>query len=157
MDGKLDLILTSFVMLPVVAVTFCAFFGIWVSNEFHGYELDYLQGKKFKPEEIEAYNKLSGWQKVKQGAWRPRSNKDWVFFLMLFLNIVTILVYMFVTMAVFKPVYVGVTIGLLTLVFEISFIMLWKYRATNFQMEASVVVAMLTSVLIMLIWVVYIV
>ena len=56
--GNNDLILTSFVLLPIIVVTFSAFFGIWVSNDFNGYEMDYLQSKNFKPEEIEAYNEL---------------------------------------------------------------------------------------------------
>ena len=113
-------------------VSFSAFFGIWVSNEFHAYEMDYLQGKNFKPEEIDAYNKLGSWEKIKHGAWRPRTGKDWVFFLMIFINILTIIAYLIATAIMFKPEYVGITIGLLMIVFETSFIMLWKYRATNF-------------------------
>ena len=46
---------------------------------------------------------------------------------MVFINIVTIVVYLVATAAMFKPVYVGVTIGLLILVFETGFIMAWKY------------------------------
>jgi len=45
--GKINLILTSFIMLPVIALSFCAFFGVWVSNDFHGYEHDFLQGRNF--------------------------------------------------------------------------------------------------------------
>jgi len=58
-EGEIDIILTSFTLLPIVAVSFCAFFGVWLSNDFHGYELDYLTGRNFSPVEIEAYNKLS--------------------------------------------------------------------------------------------------
>ena len=134
LDEEFDLILSSFVVLPVVAVSFSAFFGIWLSNDFHGYESDFIQGRNFKLEEIEAYNKLSWWGKINSGAWKPNTRKDWVFFLMIVTNIVSIITYLFVTIAMFKPVYVGVTIAMLILVFEMSFIMVWKYRATNYQM-----------------------
>ena len=76
---------------------------------------------------------------------------------MILFNIISIFTYLFATVAMFKPAYVGVTIGLLILVFETSWIMVWKYRANNYQMSASVVVAMLVSVLTMLFWVIYIV
>jgi len=153
--GNNDLIITSFILIPIIVVTFSAFFGIWVSNDFNGYELDYLQGKNFKPEEIEAYNKLNCCAKMKQGAWRPRTGKDWVFFSMLSINIITIFAYLIATIIMFKPVYVGITISSLILVFELSFIMIWKYRATNATMTVSVVVPMLASVVIMLFWVIY--
>ena len=156
-DGTNKLIMTSFVLLPIVVVTFSAFFGIWVSNDFNGYESDYLQGENLKPEEIDAYNKLGCWEKIKHGAWRPRTYKDWIFFLMIFMNIVTIFTYLITTAIMFKPAYVGVTIGLLILVFETSFIMVWKYRAANYQMVTSVIVPMLVSVCTMIFWIVYIV
>lgn len=155
--GNNDLIITSFVLIPVIVVTFSAFFGIWVSNDFNGYELDYLQGKNFKPEEIEAYNKLNCFAKMKHGAWRPRSGKDWVFFFMLLINMVTIVAYLIATTVMFKPVYVGISISLLMLVFELSFIMIWKYRATNASLTVSVVVPMLASAFTMIFWVVYMV
>lgn len=155
--GNNDLILTSFVLLPIIVVTFSAFFGIWVSNDFNGYEIDYLQSKNFKPEEIEAYNELGWFSKMTHGAWRPRTRKDWVFFFMLVINMITILAFFFSTIVLFKPAYVGITISTLILVFELSFIFIWKYRATNANLTVSVVVPMLLSVCIMLTWVVYIV
>ena len=155
-DYEVDLIMTSFVILPITACSFGAFFGIWVSNDFSGYELDYLQGKNFKPEEIEAYNKLGCCDKLKQGAWKPRSTKDWVFFFMILINILSIFTYLIMTAIMFKPAYVAVTISLLILVFELSFIMIWKYRATNFSMTVSVVIAMLSSVCTMIFWIIYI-
>ena len=69
----------------------------------------------------------------------------------------SIIAYLISTTIMFKPVYVGITIGLLILVFEMSFIMIWKYRATNATLTVSVVVPMLASVCTMLVWVVYIV
>lgn len=155
--GEIDLILTLFVLVPVILVSFSAFFGIWVSNDFHGYEHDYLQGKNFKPEEIDAYNKLGCWEKLKHGAWKPRTAKDWVFFFMILVNIASIFTFLIATAVMFKPVYVGITLGMLIFVFETSFIMLWKYRATNFTLEASVVVPMLISVAVMVAWIIYIV
>ena len=155
--GNIDLILTTFVLLPIVLVSFSAFFGIWVSNEFHGYEMDYLQGKNFKPEEIEAYNNLGCWGKLKHGACKPRTSKDWVFLIMIVINILSVITFLISTAIMFDPSYVGVSIGLLILVFETSFIMLWKYRATNFTMETSVVVAMLCSAGVMVLWIAYIV
>ena len=140
-----------------MVVSFSAFFGIWVSNDFNGYESDYLQGKNFKPEDIEAYNKLGWWGKVKSGAWRPRSGKDYVLFTMILINMVSIALFLILTAIMFKPSYVGITLGLLILVFETSFIMIWKYRAENFSMSVAVVVPMLVSVCTMLLWVVYIV
>ena len=94
---------------------------------------------------------------MKKGAWRPRTRKDWVFFLMILINIITIVAFLISTTILFKPVYVGITIGLLIVVFETSFIMIWKYRATNATLTVSVVVPMLFSVCTMLVWVVYIV
>jgi len=124
-DHSINLVITSFVVLPVTAVSFSAFFGIWVSNDFNGYELSYLQGRELKPEQIEAYSKMSCLAKLRQGAWRPRTVKDWVFFVMLVLNIVSILTFLIATAIVFKPVYVAVTIALLILVFETAFITIW--------------------------------
>ena len=46
---------------------------------------------------------------------------------MLFINMVTIIFYLISTAVMFKPSYVGITLGLLILVFELSFITLWKY------------------------------
>ena len=156
-EGDIDLILTSFSILPIVVVSFSAFFGIWLSNDFNGYEMDYLQGKNFKPEEVEAYNQLGWWGQTKAGAWRPSSRKDWVFFTMIVINMISIFVYLILTAASFSPAYVGITIGLLILVFETTFIMVWKYRATNFTMSPQVFVPMLVSVGTMLTWIVYIV
>ena len=53
---------------------------------------------------------------------------------MIVVNMITILIYTGMTAVVFKPAYVGVTIGLLILVFETSFIMVYKYKATGFKM-----------------------
>ena len=41
-DNDVDLILTSFVLVPIIVVSFSAFFGVWVSNDFNGYEHSYL-------------------------------------------------------------------------------------------------------------------
>ena len=68
----------------------------------------------------------------------------------------SIFIYTVATAIMFKPVYVGITIGLLILVFETSFIMVWKYQATNFTLQVTVVVPMVVSILTMLIWVIYI-
>ena len=155
--GTNKLIVTSFVLLPIVVVSFSAFFGIWVSNDFNGYETAYLQGKNFKPEEIEAYHKLGCWEKLKHGAWKPSTAKDWVFFAMLVFNVITIFTYLIMTASMFKPAYVGVTIGLLILVFETSFIMVWKYRAENYKMTVSVIVPLLVSLCTMIFWIFYIV
>ena len=152
-----ELIMTSFVILPIVVVSFSSFFGIWVSNDFNGYEKDFLQGKAFRPDQIEAYNKLSCFGKMKGGAWRPSTRKDWVFFSMILINMISIITYLIATVAMFKPAYVGISIALLILVFELAFINVWKYRATNFSMQASVVVPMLLSVFLMIIWLVYMV
>ena len=156
-DYEIDIIITSFVILPIVLVTFSAFFGIWLSNDFNGYEHNFLQGKAFKPEEIEAYNKLGCWEKLKHGAWRPRTKKDWGFFFMLFFNIISIFVYMIMTAIQFKPVYVSITISLLILVFETSFITIWKYKAMNYKMSTSVVTAALVSVITFVVWIIYMV
>ena len=94
---------------------------------------------------------------MKHGAWRPRTRKDWVFFFMLLINMITIFAYLISTAVLFEPVYVGITISSLIMVFELSFIMIWKYRATNATLTASVVIPMLAGVSIMLVWVVYIV
>lgn len=131
-DSSYDIILTSFTLLPIIAVSFTAFFGIWVSNDFNGYEYGFVKGRNMKPEEIEAYSNLSSWDKMKQGSWKPSTRKDWVLFSMLAINIITILVYLFSSAIMFKPAYVGITFALLILVFEMAFIMVWKYKAVNF-------------------------
>ena len=41
-DNEVDLILTGFILLPIIVVSFSSFFGIWVSNDFNGYEHSYL-------------------------------------------------------------------------------------------------------------------
>jgi hypothetical protein len=76
---------------------------------------------------------------------------------MLFVNVITIFGYLLSTAIMFKPSYIGITISLLILVFETSFIMIWKYSANNYQMSFPVVFAMLVSVGVMLVWIVYIV
>lgn len=87
-----------------------------------------------QPEQVEAYKNMGNWEKMKEGAWKPRSQKDCMFFFMIVVNMITILIYTGMTAVVFKPAYVGVTIGLLILVFETSFIMVYKYKATGFKM-----------------------
>ena len=42
-ENEVDLIMTSFALLPLVAVSFSAFFGIWVNNDFNGYEADFVK------------------------------------------------------------------------------------------------------------------
>ena len=155
-ENEVDVVITSFIILPITASSFGAFYGIWVSNDFSGYELDYFQGQNFKPEEIEAYNNLGCCAKLTHGSWKPRTKKDCAFFFMILINMVSIFTFLIMTAAMFKPVYVSITISLLILVFEFSFIMVWKYRATNFSMTISVVVAMLSSVITMIIWIIYI-
>ena len=76
--------------------------------------------------------------------------------MMLLINFLAIFAFMIVTPIIFKPEYVGITIAMLILVFETSFITVWKYLATGFKMEAPVVVAMLASVLTMVAWVLYV-
>lgn len=49
MDTKLDIFMTTFVILPITACSFGAFIGIWISNDYSGYEHDFLQGKDFQP------------------------------------------------------------------------------------------------------------
>ena len=46
---------------------------------------------------------------------------------MLLINMLTIALFTISTAVMFSPAYVGITIGLLILVFELSFITLWKY------------------------------
>lgn len=64
-DGNIDLILTVFILLPIVIVTFSSFFGVWYSNDFHAYEKGFAESKKFNPEELETYNKQSCFGKLK--------------------------------------------------------------------------------------------
>ena len=47
---RIDVIPTTFVCLPIIAITFSAFYGIWVSNDYSAYEYSYTQSKNFKPE-----------------------------------------------------------------------------------------------------------
>ena len=155
-DYEVDLVMTSFVILPITACSYAAFMGIWISNDFSGYEHDYLQGKNFSPAEIEAYNKLGCCDKLKHGAWKPRTGKDCAFLSMILVNIVSIVTYLVATTVSFKPEYVGMTIALLVLVFETTLIAIWKYRATHFTMTLQAVVALLASVGTMLFWIVYI-
>ena len=37
-DLDINIILTSFVFLPIIIVSFSSFYGIWVSNDYNGYE-----------------------------------------------------------------------------------------------------------------------
>ena len=60
-DLDIDLILTTFICVPTIAVSFSAFYGIWVSNDYSAYEYSYTKAKNFKIEEIAAFNKLSSW------------------------------------------------------------------------------------------------
>jgi len=41
-DEEVEIVLPSFVILPAVAVSFSAFFGVWYSNDFHGYESAFI-------------------------------------------------------------------------------------------------------------------
>ena len=68
-ENEVDLILTSFVLLPLVAVSFSAFFGIWVANDFNGYEDAYVKSQNFNPAEVEEYNKMGCYDKLCKGAW----------------------------------------------------------------------------------------
>jgi len=37
LDEGVDIVITSFVILPITACSFGAFYGIWASNDFSGY------------------------------------------------------------------------------------------------------------------------
>ena len=61
-DESIKLILTTFTLVPTIAVSFSAFYGVWVSNDYNAYEYSYTHSKNFKPEQIAAFKKLSACQ-----------------------------------------------------------------------------------------------
>ena len=85
------------------------------------------------PEEIEAYKKLSICQKISEGSWKPSTRKDYILFTALLINIISTIVFWFLSTATFKPSYVGTSISMLILVFETAVIMICKYQAVNFH------------------------
>ena len=58
---EINLILTTFIICPSIAITFSAIYGIWASNDYSAYEYSYVKSKNFKPEEISTFQKLTVW------------------------------------------------------------------------------------------------
>ena len=61
-DIKINLILTTFVLLPIVAITFAAAFGIWASNDYKGYSKRVWDRPGVSPEEQRKLKKASYWE-----------------------------------------------------------------------------------------------
>ena len=48
----INVILTTFTVCPMILITYSAFYGIWVSNDFSCYESSFVQSQDFNPKQI---------------------------------------------------------------------------------------------------------
>lgn len=152
----INIILTSFIGCPLILITYAAFYGIWVSNDYSCYEQSFVQSKDFNPKQIQAYNALSTTDKLRQGAWKPRTRKDCKLFSMLLFNVLAIIGYTVSTAILFKPVYCAWTLGAWIAILELSILLVIKYRESNFDLTPPIVsIASFTGV-ILLFWTIYI-
>lgn len=56
-DSKIRLILTSFCICPLIAISFSAFYGIWKSNDKSAYEYSFEKSRKFNVAQIQDFQR----------------------------------------------------------------------------------------------------
>lgn len=128
---KIDLILTTFILVPIIVVSFMAFYGIWQDNDYCVYEskeggsLDLF----VRDQTISFCGRL---QKVN---WKPKTRQDWLVAILLLVNFGTIIVYTIVTMMYFKPKYVGFTVGVWIVMIELMIFLARKYQQNNYSFK----------------------
>ena len=152
----INLILTTFIVCPMILITYAAFYGIWVSNDYSCYEHSFVQSRDFNPKQIQAYNAKSTTDKLRMGAWKPRTRKDCKLFTMILFNVLSIIGYTVSTAYVFTPVYCAWTLGAWISILELSILLVIKYRESNFNLTPPIVSICSTSGVILLFWAIYI-
>ena len=155
-DKKINLILTTFIACPMILITYSAFYGIWVSNDYSCYEHSFVQSQDFNPKQIKEYNAKSTTDKLRMGAWKPRTRKDCKLFSMIFLNVLSIAGYTISTAIYYKPVYVALTLGAWISITELSILLVIKYRESNFNLTPPIASICSTTGVILLFWIIYI-
>ena len=133
LEIEVNLIWTSFLILPFTVSTFLTFFGIWVSNDFFVFERvmpkrEEGEGRssiqeedrnvvKVRERELPFCTKL---QQLLTCEYKPRTTKDKFSFCKtsslslagcIFINIASIILYSIATIGLFDPWWVGYTIG----------------------------------------------
>lgn len=74
------------------------------------------------------------------------------------INFVGIIIYTLVTISVFKPWYVGFTIGVWIILIELAIVFAKKYQQLNYSfMSAEIILTLLAILAIYLIWIIILV
>ena len=99
---------------------------------------------------------MSTTDKLRMGAWKPRTRKDCKLFTMILFNVLAIIGYTVSTAIYFKPVYCAWTLGAWISILELSILLVIKYRESNFNLTPPIVSICSTSAVILLGWAIYI-
>lgn len=155
---NIKLILTTFLLMPFIAVSFSAFYLVWKENDYQAYEKSFEQSQNFNALNYAKVQSLTLMQRIRSVQLKPQTKQDWFVAIVLTINFVGIIIYTLVTIWIFKPWYVGFTIGVWILLVELAIVCAKKYQQLNYSfMSAEIVLTLLAIVAIYLIWIIVLV
>ena len=87
---------------------------------------------------------------------KPVTTKDKLALTFVILNPVLILLYTWITAAVFSPFYVGMTAGTWVALIEVAVLLIRKYSATFYTLTISVFALLVTAYTTLIVWIILI-
>ncbi|TNV87378.1 hypothetical protein FGO68_gene13525 [Halteria grandinella] len=156
LEVKVHLIWTSFAILPAVLGSFLLFIGHWISNDYFFYEKkaqpaaqvgDQAQAQQAAPNvrerlfQIDKEAFCTDFKKLISCGFFPRggSTKDKLSFFAVILNVSLIILYTVLTSIIFKPWWVGFTIGFWIAIAQLTLIIFIKFYQTYYQVKKDLV------------------
>jgi len=130
-DVKIYEVLAALVILPITAVSFFGFFGLWSSNDYNCYERSFQQTQNFNA--LKENKNLTITERMSKVDWKPKSKKDCLSVTLIAVNVLSLAIYTVGTAVLIEPAYLGLTIGTWIAILEASFLFMIKYREANFK------------------------
>ena len=141
------LVLEVFCVCPIIVMTFLAFVEIWAKNDYHFYK------KKTSHKEIGEEEAVSCREKCSNLRIFPTTGGEWKSFLTLGVNIFALAVFGVITSFGQEKWYVGYTIAKWLFLVELSWLLMIKYRESNYSFTFSLSVLLGATVLVFFSWV----
>lgn len=137
---NVNLSLVTFILMPVIVVSYTAFYGIWKSNDYRVYEDSQASFDFFVQKQ-----QLGLCASLKLIPIKPKTKKDKFALALLCTNLGTIALYISITMALYTRFF-GFTIGCWLLIIELTIILAKKYEQKNFSYKSTGVILCLFGV-----------
>lgn len=151
---NVKLALVTFILMPVIAVSFTAFYGIWQDNDYNFYEehrltssFDFFVHKQ----------ELGFWARLKLISLKPTTAQDKLILALTCTNFGTIILYIAITMALYTRFF-GFTIGAWILMVELVIILAKKYQQNNYSYKnLGIILCLLAMLSVFVTWILVII